>query len=593
VFVVLKRARRWLRRSLRAGGDLRIWYDPSFRLPIPSLGARHGLEPRRSDFVAWFLTLEGWVHEASLVAPSPVRYADLSRVHTEELLAGLTHGDLLAKVFHADPAELPIDEVMLAIRRACGATLEAARHALATRRPALTLLGGFHHAFPDKAGGLCPVNDLAVAVAVLRSEGFVGQVVVLDLDAHPPDGTAACLAGDEACFVGSLSGSDWGPLARADETVLPVGTGDTAYLDALEALLGRMPTPDLAFVIAGGDVLVGDRFGQLGLSLEGVRARDRRVHAALRGVPAVWTPGGGYTASAWRVLAGTALELLGQSGVSVPEIDPMEMRFSAVARRLDPASLSGADPDWLGAAELEVELGIRAPGPARLLGHYTREGIVHALDAYGVLGHLERLGYRRFRSEIDRAPTGERLRVFGHDGAGTEHLLGETVLERTRALGRPVIFVHWLTLRHPAATFGEARPQLPGQEVPGLGLSLEAIEMLSRAAARTGADGIVFRPSYLHTAWSPTGEARFVDPARQGRFEALLRDLGHLGRLELSVLLQQERVLLDGAPYAWEPDPMVFWVGEPPKYEAAEQRSRAEDIAAAREGARFTLRPAG
>ena len=574
---------RWARRvgrAVRGDGALAVWYDPAFRLPIPSLGARHGLEPRRADFAVWYVTLEGWLAESDLRHPEQARYADLARVHTEELLAGLADGATLARVFHADPAELRVDQVMGAIRLAVGATMAAARYALAERAPALTLLGGFHHAFPDKAGGLCPVNDLAVAIAALRADGFGGQVAVLDLDAHPPDGTAACLAGDASTWIGSISGSDWGPLARVDETVLPAGSGDAAYLDALDALLGRMPRADLAFVIAGGDVLAGDRFGLLGLTEEGARERDRRVHRALQGVGAVWTPGGGYTDRAWRVLAGTALVLLDRGRAPIPEIDPLDLRYSRVARRLDPRALSG-DEDALDLSDLEVELGVRAPGSDRLLGHYTHEGVLHALSAYGVLGHLERLGYGAFRASNEPASGGQRLRIFGRDPAGAEHLLGETVLERQRLSGRPVVFVHWLTLRHPAATFGGARPPLPGQEVPGLGLSLEAVELLARAAERTGAEGVAFRPSFLHTAWSPGVVTRFVDPAREARFEALIRDLGHLGRYELSVLLQQGRVCLDGRPYAWEPDPMVAWLADPPPL--------PPEVARVRDEARFTL----
>lgn len=64
----------------------------------------------------------------------------------------------------------------------------------------MNLLGGFHHARPDVAGGFCPVNDVAVAIAAVRADGFRGRVLVLDLDAHPPDGLAACLAGDPSCF---------------------------------------------------------------------------------------------------------------------------------------------------------------------------------------------------------------------------------------------------------------------------------------------------------------------------------------------------------------------------------------------------------
>ncbi|TVQ90295.1 MAG: histone deacetylase [Deltaproteobacteria bacterium] len=554
---------RWARRARRTlGGSagLDLWYDPGYRLPIPSLGPRHGLEPRRADFVAWFLTLEGFVHTEDVHTPQPVRYGDLARVHTEELLTSLTDGRRLAEVFHTDPAEFQSDEVMQAIRRAVGGTVEAARQALASRSACLNLLGGFHHAFPEKAGGLCPVNDIAVAVAVLRAEGFSGPISVIDLDAHPPDGTTACLAGDERVWIGSLSGSDWGPLVGCDETVLPPGTGDGAYLAALDALLARMPSSELIFIIAGGDVIAGDRMGQLGLSLDGARRRDLAVLQAVQGRGSVWLPGGGYTTEAWKVLAGTAFALLGRGLAAIPNRDPLDLRFERIASHLDPQTLGSDEEDWLGSAEIEEELGIRQRAPSRLLGTYTREGLLHALDAYGILSHLARLGYRAFRVEIEAAALGERVRVLGSDAGSQEHVLGEVVVERKTLAKRPIVFVHWLTLRHPASTFGRARPQLPGQEVPGLGISVEVVELLSRAAARTDAHGVGFRPSYFHTAWPTSERSSFVDPGRQGRMEALVRDLGHLGRYDLSVALQQGRVRLNGEPYAWEPEPMVYWL---------------------------------
>ena len=51
--------------------------------------------------------------------------------------------------------------------------------------------------------------------------------------------------------------------------------------------------------------------------------------------------------------------------------------------------------------------------------------------------------------------------------------------------------------------------------------------MLARMAVRLGLGGVVFRPAYFHTAYAARHEFAFVDPERQGRFEALVRDLAH------------------------------------------------------------------
>lgn len=554
---LLYRLRTRLRRR-----DVSVWYDTRYRLPLSGLEGSSGMEPRRADYAAWWLRDCGAVGGRSFRSPHRISYENLARVHAPELLESLGRPQELARIFSADPSDVPVDEIMHTIRLACGGTLGAARETLRTGEPALNLLGGFHHAGPASAGGFCPVNDVAVAVAALRAEGLSGLVAVLDLDAHPPDGLAACFRGDPRVFVGSISGSDWGPLEGVDETVLPAGAGDEEYLRALEALLGRMARPRLAFVIAGGDVLRGDRFGLLGLSLEGARRRDLRVSAALDGVPAVWLPGGGYSEDSWRALAGTGLAVAARSSLEIPRAyDPLSQRFAAISAGLAPGVL--AELDRFSAEDLEEALGIRPARQRLLLGFYTASGLEHALYRFGILDHLERLGYRQFRVEFDRTGPGERVRLLGR-AEGVEHVLVEIVLERRRVAGVEVLYVHWVSLRNPRARFSASRPRLPGQEVPGLGLAREVATILSRMAVRLGLWGVVVRPSHYHTAYAFRHAMTFVDPERQGRFEALVRDLEGVPLLEATVAMAEGRIRMNGEPYAWEADEMAFWLRESP-----------------------------
>jgi acetoin utilization deacetylase AcuC-like enzyme len=557
----------WLHRR-----EITVWYDPLYRLPLSGIEGSLGIEPRRADFAAWWLRECGAVTRRAFRRPHRISFENLARVHTPELLESLGRPEELARVFSADPSDVPVDEVMTTVRLACGGTLAAARVSLRGRAPALNLLGGFHHAAPAVAGGLCPVNDVAVAVATLRAEGLRGPVAVLDLDAHPPDGTAACLAGDAEAWLGSLSGADWGPLPRTDETVLPPGTGDDAYLAALAALLARMPRPVLAFVVAGGDVLAGDRLGALGLTLRGARERDLLVAAELEGVPTVWLPGGGYSAGAWQVLAGTGMAVAASSRQEIPtRYDPIAARFARVSAKLSPAELT--ESGELTQEELEEELGIRPRRRRVLLGFYTAAGVEHAFYRYGVLDQLERLGYRQFRAELDASGAGERVRVLGQSG-GEEHVLVEAVLDRRHVAGVEVLYIHWLSLRHPRAHFSDRRPPLPGQEVPGLGLSREVGNMLGRMAIRLGLGGVAFRPSHYHVAYVARHEFRFVDPPRQGRFEALVRDLAGVPLVEATNAIARGEVRLDGAAYAWEADEMAHWLRAPPSDRAAVERER-------------------
>ena len=75
----------------------------------------------------------------------------------------------------------------------------------------INLGGGFHHAEPETGGGFCVYNDVAVAVAQLRSAGFSSRIAIVDLDdlqhgdtrnaAHPVIGA---LAGIDQAFLGHV-----------------------------------------------------------------------------------------------------------------------------------------------------------------------------------------------------------------------------------------------------------------------------------------------------------------------------------------------------------------------------------------------------
>ncbi|MBT8495495.1 MAG: histone deacetylase [Deltaproteobacteria bacterium] len=556
--------------------EVPVFYDAVYRLPLPSASLPSGLELRRADYVAWYL-LEGLkVSPECFHSAAAVSFEDLGAVHSRELVESLLEAETLAGVFAVHASEVSVDDVLATIRVACGATVEATGLALRRRRPVVNLLGGFHHAGRARTGPLCPVNDIAVAVAVARRQGFDGRVAVIDLDAHPPDGTADCFDGDDRVSISSISGSDWGPLPDwVDEVLLPEGTGDREYLRALDELLVRMPDADLAFVLAGGDVLAGDGLGALSVSMHGIRERDRRVAHALGSTPAVWLPGGGYSTRAWRVLAGTALVLGGRSSEVIdPDFDPLTAHFARIHSRLGREQLTD---DELTLADLG--LGPVERGPSKLLGFWTVSGLEYALTRYGIFAHTRRLGYSNLRVELDRASVGERMRVFG-TSHGVEQVLVEMVVEERLVAEHRVLFVNWFTMRNPKARFTGDRPRLPGQDMPGLGLGRESAFLIAGMARRLGFEGTAYRPAWYHIAYIGRHTYRFVDPGRQGRFEAMLRDLSDLPLLEATRMVADGKVLINGEPYQWEADEMVMGLQLDQEREAVE---------AERERVRFEL----
>jgi acetoin utilization deacetylase AcuC-like enzyme len=181
-------------------------------------------------------------------------------------------------------------------------TIECCHHALATG-VALNVAGGTHHAYPDKGEGFCLLNDVGIAAHYLLSEQQASRILVIDLDVHQGNGTAVMFQHDSRVFTFSMHGRDNYPLRKETSDLdipLPTGTSDAEYLQLLEAALPdifQRQRPDMAFFVAGVDILETDKLGHLAISREGCQQRDRIVLEQCRqaGVPLVITMGGGYS----------------------------------------------------------------------------------------------------------------------------------------------------------------------------------------------------------------------------------------------------------------------------------------------------------
>ena len=184
-----------------------------------------------------------------------------------------------------------------------GGTWAAARLAL-KHGYAANAAGGSHHALADTGAGYCVFNDLAIAAHRLIAERTVARILILDLDVHQGDGTAALTAGNAAIFTLSLHAERNFPVRKQRSSLdvpLPDGLEDDAYLAALSQLLsGALDrfAPDLILYQAGVDPHRDDRLGRLALTDAGLAARDRFVmrQARRRGIALASTLGGGYGA---------------------------------------------------------------------------------------------------------------------------------------------------------------------------------------------------------------------------------------------------------------------------------------------------------
>ncbi|MBP7453115.1 MAG: histone deacetylase [Ottowia sp.] len=238
---------------------------------------------------------------------APASDALLALAHSPAYIAAVQGGTLPA----AAQREIgfPWSEAMVdRSRRSVGATV-AAVHAALNDGVAANLAGGTHHASADRGGGYCVFNDVAVAARAAQNGALqagrcteVARVAVIDLDVHQGNGTASIFANDATVFTLSLHGEKNFPFRKEASDLdvgLPDGTGDAAYLQALDGALAQLAqrfSPQLVIYLAGADAHEGDRLGRLKLSDRGMQARDERVFdwAWQRRLPLALCMGGGY-----------------------------------------------------------------------------------------------------------------------------------------------------------------------------------------------------------------------------------------------------------------------------------------------------------
>jgi acetoin utilization deacetylase AcuC-like enzyme len=159
-----------------------------------------------------------------------------------------------------------------------------------------------HHATRSAFGGSCYLNNTAAAAARMRS---LGEIAVIDIDAHHGNGTQAIFYDDTDVRVGSVHvdpGAGWFPhfVGFANEhrhganrnIPLEPGTGDDEWLAAIGDL-ATWARPARGLVVAlGVDAAVGDPESPLRVTAAGYRAAGRTL-GALR-VPTVIVQEGGY-----------------------------------------------------------------------------------------------------------------------------------------------------------------------------------------------------------------------------------------------------------------------------------------------------------
>lgn len=574
------------RRSLYRLSGRRVWvvYDARYQRGVSGVP----MDPLRGEKVVGSLREAGLLDRDRLSEPRPASLENLLRVHTPEYLQAVQEPETLTRILGVDVGPREAEAALDLQRLMAGGTIQATRLAMRTGGVAVHLGGGYHHAAADAGLGFCVFNDVAVAIRRLRGRGFLGPVLVVDLDLHDGNGTRAVFADDPTVHTFSIHNDHWGDTGAVGSTSIALGPDveDARFLEVLRASLPPVfasVRPGLVVYLAGADPAADDPLGNWRLSAAALLERDRFVASLARGDgrarPLVVVLAGGYGRRAWRYSARFLLWL-----ASGREVEPAEEEQLALRRfRRIGADLRAAETaDDLAFTLTEEDLAGLVPGPARssrFLGYFARHGVELVLERAGVLPQLRARGFRTLRVDLDtREGPGHTLRIVSEDRPG--ELLVELRADRSRSAvpGMEVVSVEWLLLQNPREEFSEKRPRLPGQQHPGLGLLRDFMGWLVVVCEAHGLDGVFFVAAHYHIAMQSRRLVRPLHAVDEARLRAIAEALEGLP-LSAGTAAVEEGLLVDartGEPAGWEPVATVLPVSRRlrarvsgPDYEAA------------------------
>ncbi|MEO6548910.1 MAG: histone deacetylase [Ferruginibacter sp.] len=280
------------------GRILKIAYDLIYAHPLPE---GHRFPMLKYELIPEQLLHEGTISSENLFSPAPCTDEIILWTHDKAYLNKLKEQTLSAREqrhigFPLSP-ELTQRELIIT-----QGTIDCCIHAM-ENGVALNVAGGTHHAFKDRGEGFCMLNDMAVASNFLLHNKLCKKILIIDLDVHQGNGTAAIFEYEPRVFTFSMHGGHNYPFHKEKSDLdipLKDGTDDTTYLSILKDVLPKIilkEKPAFAFFLSGVDILATDKYGKLNITIEGCRQRDQFVFSTLKrfGIPCAVAMGGGYS----------------------------------------------------------------------------------------------------------------------------------------------------------------------------------------------------------------------------------------------------------------------------------------------------------
>lgn len=165
------------------------------------------------------------------------------------------------------------------------------------------IAGGTHHAYSTNGEAFCLLNDQAIASQFLLDNKLAQKILIIDLDVHQGNGTAAIFQNNSNVFTFSTHGKTNYPFKKETsdlDIAFEDNTTDDVFLKTISTVIPKLieqQKPDFIFYLAGVDILASDKLGKLNCTIQGCKKRDEIVFelCAKYEIPVQVSMGGGYS----------------------------------------------------------------------------------------------------------------------------------------------------------------------------------------------------------------------------------------------------------------------------------------------------------
>lgn len=260
------------------------------------------LSMRKLPLIASALAAQELAKFESPQVDEKILVESLKRIHSSTYVDAFLSGE--GKL--AQPSGLGwSEEIKRGVLNSVEGTRRAALRAVETGDITASISAGFHHARPERGGGFCTFNALALVAAQNPS----WKVVVLDMEEHEGDGTTEFCKVLPNLYNFSIYGTDFGGAKNVQNTFLKQVCGwaecESALMQAFTRILDLQP--DLILYQAGMDCVEGDDMATVDLTPAQAFMRDSMVFNFVTdfNIPLAFVVAGGYGSNAVKNHVGT------------------------------------------------------------------------------------------------------------------------------------------------------------------------------------------------------------------------------------------------------------------------------------------------